>query len=70
MPLVTPAISMRSSLPFLLAALPAAFFIACGQPNAEGANYLFLEFSYSSQENSKKKVMVMGRQTKGQGLWE
>ena len=33
-PLVTPAISTRSSLPFLLAALPAAFFIARGQPNA------------------------------------
>ena len=33
MPQVTPAFSMRSSLPFLLAASPAAFFIACGRPN-------------------------------------
>ena len=63
-PLVTPAFSTRSSLPFLLVALPAAFFIRCWQPNAEGADYLFLEFSYSSQENSKKKVMVMGRKTR------
>ena len=33
--LVTPAISTRSSLPFLLAAFLAAFFIACGRPNQE-----------------------------------
>ena len=39
--LVTPAISTRSSLPFLLAALPAAFFIACGRPNLIGTPYLF-----------------------------
>ena len=33
--LVTQAISTRSSLPFLLAALTAAFFIARGQSNAK-----------------------------------